>query len=236
MNREAIALDSSDQRDEAMTRSAGRHSGARDTIVVLRDPESIEAEAIRGLRTRIMAQHVREGRRALALCSPSADTGCTFVATNLAAATAQIGIKTVLVDADLRSPAVDRFLSTPAGTKGLGEFLSGEVASLDDVLQATSLPSLSVVTAGAVKSNPQELLASSRFKTFVDHLLREFDLTIFDTTATNGCTDAQRVATVCGYSLIVARKHQTHMKDVSTLAGLLRADRSTVVGTVLNDF
>jgi protein-tyrosine kinase len=66
--------------------------------------------------------------------------------------------------------------------------------------------------------------------------MREFDLTIFDTTATNSCTDAQRVATVSGYSLVVARKHKSHVKDVATLSGLLRADRSVVVGTVLNDY
>ena len=88
----------------------------------------------------------------------------------------------------------------------------------------------------AAQSNPQELLAGMRFKNFVDQLLREFDLTIFDTTATNTCTDAQRVATVSGYSLVVARKHKSHVKDVTTLANLLRADRSMVVGTVLNDF
>ena len=100
---------------------------------------------------------------------------------------------------------------------------------------------LSVIDAAFRKaidhlSHPQELLAGSRFKAFMDQLLREFELTILDTTATSRCTDAQRVATVAGYSLIVARKHKSHVKDVATLVKLLRADRSNVVGTVLNDF
>jgi protein-tyrosine kinase len=206
------------------------------SLVVLTEPDCIEAEAVRGLRTRIMAQHVREGRRALAICAATQNAGCTFVAANLATAMAQIGVKTAIVDADLRSPEIARIFGLDADKPGLGDYLSNADTGLDTVIQPMSLPNLSVVTAGKSQANPQELLAGARFKLFVDQLLREFDLTIFDTTATNTCTDAQRVATVSGYSLVVARKHKSHVKDVATLSGLLRADRSVVVGTVLNDF
>ena len=60
-------------------------------------------------------------------------------------------------------------------------------------------------------------------------------MTIFDTTPANGCTDAQRVATVAGYSLVVARKNSSYVDDLATLAKLLRADGSKVVGSVLVD-
>lgn len=207
-----------------------------ESIVILDAPDSIEAEAIRGLRTRIMAQHVREGRRALAICSATQDTGSSFVAANLATAMAQIGVKTVVVDANLRTPQIAQMFRLTAEGAGLGDYLADFDVSIDAILRPTALPFLSVVTAGSLQSNPQELLASGRFKLLMDQLLREFELTILDTTATSGCTDAQRVATVAGYSLIVARKHKSHVKDVATLVKLLRADRSTVVGTVLNDF
>ena len=85
-------------------------------------------------------------------------------------------------------------------------------------------------------ANPQELLSSARFRDVVNQVLREFDLTIFDTTPTNSCTDAQRVATIAGYSLIVARKNISYLNDVKLLSNLLRADRSLVVGTVLNEY
>ena len=206
------------------------------SLLIMTEPECIESEAVRGLRTRIMAQHVREGRRALAICAATENAGCSFVAANLAVAMAQIGVKTVLVDADLRTPGVAAMFGLDESHAGLGDYLADSDQGIDAVIQPMSLPCLSVVTAGAAQSNPQELLAGMRFKNFVDQLLREFDLTIFDTTATNTCTDAQRVATVSGYSLVVARKHKSHVKDVTTLANLLRADRSMVVGTVLNDF
>ncbi len=207
-----------------------------ETIVILEAPESIEAEAIRGLRTRIMAQHVREGRRALAICSATEDTGRSFVAANLATAMAQIGVKTAIVDANLRTPRIADLFRLDADRLGLGDYLADLDVSVDAIIRPTALPFLSVVTAGSLQTNPQELLAGGRFKNFMDLLLREFDLTILDTTAASGCTDAQRVATVAGYSLVVARKHKSHVKDIGTLVNLLRADKSKVVGTVLNDF
>lgn len=209
---------------------------AFESLVILESPDSIEAEAIRGLRTRIMAQHVREGRRALAVCSPTEDTGSSFVAANLATAMAQIGVKTLVVDANLRTPKIANMFRLDQSAPGLSDYLSNPDLGIEEVLQETALPFLSVITAGALRPDPQELLSGTRFKGFMDQLLREFELTILDTTATSRCTDAQRVATVAGYSLVVARKHKSHVKDVATLVSLLRADRSNVVGTVLNDF
>lgn len=203
--------------------------------LILSEPLSIRSEAIRSLRTRIMAQHVREGRRALAICTPSAGSGCTFVASNLAIALAQIGVKTVVVDTDLRNPAVADAFGFDASQLGLADCLAGS-ATLDDIIQPGPVPNLSVITAGPPPPNPQELLSSNGFRQLVNQVLREFDLTIFDTTPTNSCTDAQRVATIAGYSLIVARKHASYVNDVKILANLLRADRSLLVGTVLNEY
>jgi len=200
------------------------------------DSTSIEAEAIRGLRTRVMAQHVREGRRSLAMCTPNAGSGCTFIASNLALAIAQIGVKTVLVDADLRTPGIADIFGIPADSIGLSDYLSDPRLRPEEIVNAEVAPNLSVLTAGTLAPNPQELLSGDRFRTIVDQMMREFELTIFDTTPANSCTDAQRVATVAGYSLIVARKHRTFVSDVATLSKLLRADKSIIVGTVLNDF
>lgn len=204
--------------------------------LVLSDPTSIEAESIRALRTRFVAQHVQEGRRSIAVCTPAENTGCTFIASNLAAAISQIGLSTVLVDANLRSPGVTEAFGLRPSRGGLSEYLADSAKEIDDVIIESVLPDLAIIPAGAIPPNPQELLSGSRFPHLVDRLLREFDLTIFDTTPTNSCTDAQRVANVAGYSLIVGRKHKTFFNDVRTLSQLLSADRSVVVGTVLNDF
>ena len=204
--------------------------------LVLSDPSSIEAESIRALRTRFVAQHVQEGRRSVAICTPAAGTGCTFIASNLAAAISQIGLSTVLVDANLREPGVVDAFGLRPSRGGLSDYLSDSTKEIDDIIIENVLPDLAIIPAGAIPTNPQELLSGGRFPHLVDRLLREFDLTIFDTTPTNSCTDAQRVANVAGYSLVVGRKHKTFFNDVRTLSQLLGADRSVVIGTVLNDY
>ncbi len=75
-------------------------------LVTLSSQASETAEAIRGLRTHIMARHVREGHRALAICAASEGVGCSFVAANLAVSLSQIGVNTLLIDANMRKPSI----------------------------------------------------------------------------------------------------------------------------------
>jgi capsular exopolysaccharide synthesis family protein len=204
--------------------------------VMVSDPHSIEAEAIRALRTRLVAQHLREGRRSLAVCAAEAESGCTYVALNLAVAMAQAGIRTALVDANLRDPMIADLCGLPLSMPGLSEFLANDSLSIGDIVDPDLMPDLAVIGAGEAPPNPQELLSGPRFRGLVDQLLREYDLTIFDTAPAKTCSDALRVGTMAGFSLIVSRKHQTYVEDMKTLAKQLRADRSVVVGSILNSF
>ncbi len=222
--------------DPAGAVGAGDVRRVSSEIVMLTDHNGLRAESIRALRTRIVAQHIREGRRALVMCTPHAVSGCTFVAANLAVALAQIGAKTLLVDADLRTPRIGPMFEIGDRQAGLSDYLANDSLRLDEMLNPDVLPLLSIVSAGTLMANPQELLSSSRFKYFVDIMMREYDITIFDTTPANICADAQRVSTVAGYSLIVSRQHNTYVSDVSTLAKQLSADRAVVIGSVLNEF
>jgi capsular exopolysaccharide synthesis family protein len=204
--------------------------------VMVTDPHSVEAESIRALRTRLTAQHLREGRRSLAVCGATGQSGCTYVALNLAVAMAQAGTRTALVDANLRDPMIADLCGLPLGMPGLGDYLAADGLSLAEITDADLMPNLAVIGAGDPAANPQELLSGARFRSVVDQLLREYDLTIFDTPPANICSDGQRVATMAGFSLIVSRKHKTYVEDVKTLAKQLRADRSVVIGSILNDY
>jgi len=234
----ALATDEAEARSHPPARHRSFPQGPDDfhSVAVVTNPSSIVAEAVRALRTRIMAQHVQIGRRALALCGATPESGCSFIAANLAVALAQIGVRTALIDADLRKPSLSDLLRIGNEGPGLSDFLADEDVYIQDIVQEPLLPGLSFVSAGSVAPRPQELLAGARFASFASHMLREHQITIFDTTPANGCTDAQRVATVAGYSLVVARKNNSYVEDLATLAKLLRADGSKVVGSVLVDF
>jgi len=208
----------------------------RTSALMIVDPANLEAEAIRGLRTRIIAQHVREGRRGLVFCTPANGSGCTFTAVNLAVAMAQAGVKTVLVDADLRGGRIGGIFGSPADMPGLADFLADDQIRAEEIIESDVIPDLSIIPAGLPADTAQELLSSARFAAFAGQLVREHDLAIFDTTPANSCTDAQRVATVVGHAMIIARKDRSYFNDVRALSRLLRADKSTVVGTVLTDY
>ncbi len=205
------------------------------SLVVIEHPSAGSAEAIRALRTHLMAQHFNEGRRALAICAASRGVGCSFIAANLALSLSQIGVKSLLIDANLRAPSLDTLFGVSRSVLGLAECLASEDVGFRECIQADVQPSLSVVFSGGVPENPQELLASDRFKALTEFCLREFDATILDTPPANSCADARRVSTVIGYSLIVARRNVTYVDDVKILAGQLEDDHARVVGTVLNE-
>jgi len=213
----------------------GRPSAADpSTLVLSTEASGSQAEAIRTLRTHILAQHIQQGRRALAVCAVSRGVGCSFVAANLALGLAQTGVRTILIDADLRNPEQQDIFQLGAAGPGLAECLQSESGSFSESVRANVQPNLSVMFAGKPPPNPQELLAGNRFKALMQFCLREFDATIVDTPPANSFADARRVSTVVGYSLIVARRNLTYVDDIKVLVEQLQADRARVIGTVLN--
>jgi len=199
------------------------------------EPASAAAEAIRALRTRIASQHIHAGGRALALCGPAPEVGCSFVAANLAVAMSQVGIKTLLIDADMRNPSLQDYFAVDKIGPGLhGALTTGE--AVDDLVKADVHPNLDILFAGRADLAAQELLSSDRFPELTNTCVRDYDMTIVDTPPANSCADSRRISTVLGYSLIVARKNYTLVSDVRTLADQLRKERATVIGSVLNAF
>lgn len=202
--------------------------------IMLSDPLGAAAEAIGALRTRIQSQHLQSGRRALAICAPSPDVGCTFVTVNLAVALSQIGIKTLLIDSNLRDPSVQNYFDVTDASGGLRACLSAPSAAAVDFAQENVLPNLDVIFAGPLGPNAQELIAAERFSDFVNECMRDYDMTIMDTPAASRCADSLRISSVAGFSLIVARKNRTMVSDLRALSDQLKRERVTVVGSVLN--
>lgn len=223
------------RRPEAVAETAPTSLRVSTQLAVLTNPDGAEAESVRALRTHLMAQHFSLGRRALAVCAPSAGVGCTFLAANLAVALSQIGMTTLLLEADLRDPGLHRLLPPRRPGVGLSQLLSDVDLQMSDALEREVIPNLSVMYAGAPSAHGQELLASDRFAALMNACLRDFDATIVDTAPANKYADARRISTVVGYSLVVARKNDTYVRDVRVLAQQLAADHAQVVGTVLNE-
>lgn len=202
---------------------------------MLADQTSAVAESVRALRTNLIAKHLQDGRRALAICSPTVGSGCSFLAANLAAAMAQAGVNTLLIDGNLRAPAVADYVVPSIAVPGLAELLADPGLALGKVVQYVQ-PSLSVLYAGDATGAAVGLLGGSRFKDLIGLCLRDYDLTIVDTPPSSEFADARRIASVVRYAIVVACRGRTYLRDLRTLVGELEADQAQPIGTYLNDY
>lgn len=212
----------------------GQNFAFSSSVIVASAPQSIQAEALRALRGVVLAQHVQAGRRSLAICGPTAGTGCTFIAANLAVAMSQAGVNTLLVDANLRDPAVTDFIVGTAGHIGLADLLRDNTRPLSDGVQFVQ-ENLSVLNAGNVRDEDIQHIGGQSFQTLVGTCLREYDLTIVDTPPANRFADCRRIASIMHYALVVACRERSYVSDVKQLVSELQFEKATVVGTFLND-
>lgn len=203
-------------------------------LATLNAPGSVTAESIVGIRSNILIQHVGDRQLVLAVVAPQDTAGTSFIAANLAVASAQVGIDTVLIDANLRQPQIEAHLTPSEPQPGLLQLLSGEVESLDDVLVRDAIPQLSILYSGGTALNAHELLGANELKAVMDKASRDFQLTIIDTPPSAHYADARIVAAAAGSALIVARKDDTFVSDARTLIEGLRSDGVNVIGSVLN--
>jgi len=213
----------------------GNESISRE-LVVAYDPFHPRAEELRGLRTQLSMRWSRAevDHRMLAVVSPGCGEGRSYVAANLAVVFSQLGERTLLIDADLRSPRQHRIFNVPDRT-GLSAVLSGR-ADASAVVPVREFGRLSLLPAGAPPPNPQELLSRPALGAFVREMWSEFEVILFDTPPAKFYADAMNVAFRAGSSVMLARKDHTRLADTTGLVRELSDSGVRVVGTVLNVF
>lgn len=205
-------------------------------LVAAYQPFSPVVEQLRALRSQLMLRwfDTETDRKSLAVVSPEQGEGRSFIAANLAIVFSQLGTRTLLIDADLRSPRQHELFKL-GNRPGLSELLSGRAGN-ETVVRIPSLLGLSLLPSGAVPPNPQELLGRSAFPETLRSLSRAFDVTIIDTPAGHELADAETIAVRAGASLMVARKNTSSLPDLATLTRNLQQSGTTLVGSVLNHF
>ena len=173
-------------RSPARARLAVGHPGTGKTGALLYSV----VEELRSVRTQLLVRWFNPGagRRTLAVTSPCAREGRSFVAANLAVVFSQLGQRTLLVDADFRSPRQQSIFNVP-DRFGLSSALSGR-ADLSVALPVTGLTGLSVLPAGPVPPNPLELLSRASFAALLAKAQLEYDTVIIDTPAASEYADA----------------------------------------------
>lgn len=206
-------------------------------LVVGSRPFSEQAEAFRAIRSKLIMQLFSEERprHALAIVSPESGDGKTFFAANLAVAFSQLPGRTLLVDADMRSPRLHTLFKLKEPSSGLSSILSGRAAQR--VIQSVSgLPSLYVLPVGVVPPNPLELLERPAFGLMIRELKTKFDRIIVDTPAMSSGADAAVIAARSGAALAVTRRDASRFSSTQEMAKTLKMGNIELVGSVLNEY
>jgi capsular exopolysaccharide synthesis family protein len=193
------------------------------------------AEAFRTLRTALSMLGRAEERRTFLFTSTVPQEGKTFTSINYAASLAQQGLKTLVVDADLRRPSVEEYLTGDDGHHpGLTEYLTGQ-KKLDELLQTIDgHPNFFWMAAGKQAPNPAELLAQNALKDFLAEALQRFDRVVVDSAPVTAVSDTLTIAASCQTTVLVIRSHVTPRKPIQRTLQLLKKAGGNVCGVVLN--
>lgn len=197
-------------------------------------PFSQQVEALRAIRSQLMLRWFARGRRALAIAGADPDDGAALFAANLAVVFSQLGEHTLLVDANLRAGRQQELFGLKPGP-GLSDLLAGR-ADLDAIARVPGFGDLSVLPAGTVPPNPQELLSRDAFRSL--HLLLEsrYDVVLYDLAPFGAGADALAAGGRAGGVLLVARKDHTRVFDAAQMSGQLVEAGAEVVGAVVMEF
>ena len=205
-------------------------------LVGFEDSRSAGAEAFRTLRTALGMLGRAEERRTFLFTSATPQEGKTFTSANYAAALAQQGFKTLLIDADLRRPSVQKFLTgeMEEALVGVTDYLTGQ-KTLEEVLQTLpGYPNLVWVAAGTTAPNPSELLTQDGLQGLLADGLRRFDRIVVDTAPIMAVSDTLAIVRNVQTTVLVIRSHHTPCQAALRTVQRLRQAGANLCGLVLN--
>ena len=205
-----------------------------DGLVTVHAPRSSSAEAFRSIRAALLRSSRDRGPRILMVTSPQDADGKTTVAANLAVAASQVGLSTVLLEADFRRPRLARAFHFNPRTRGLADYLSGDVR-LDEILPEPGEHGLSILTAGTTAPHPATLVASKKMTRLIRLLSTQYDYVIVDTPPVIPVADALALAPAVDGTVLVMRSRYAQVTAAQEAVTRLRQVGAPLLGVILNE-
>lgn len=209
------------------------HNGYKTEIPVVSNPSSTLAESFRSVRTSLRFMIGESEKAVIAISSTVSAEGKTFVSINLAAITAMLGKKVLIIGLDLRKPKIHRILEMD-NSEGMSTYLSGNV-SFDQIVKETTVTNLWYAPAGPVPPNPAELIDSKRMGQFIEEARSRFDYVIIDTPPVAIVTDALLLAPLVDVNLFVVRQRYTSKNTLGLIQDLYTSRKLRNLSIIIND-
>jgi capsular exopolysaccharide synthesis family protein len=202
-------------------------------LVSLTEPASFAAEQYQGLRLNL--ERLRQDRdvRVVAVTSPGPHEGKTVTSINLAGALARgSSVRVLLVDADLRRPAIAKHMHVEADAPGVAEFVADPQLGLQDIARHIEPFHITIVPAGLVAGPVHEIFRSPRFQALLDQAREQYDYVVVDTPPLVPLFDSVLLSRFVDGLIVVVAANQTPRKLLGDVLELI--DASKVLGIVFN--
>lgn len=210
-----------------------KHVKNTDPVLAAKRPRSSFTEMFRVIRTRIEFIVQRKSKIMLLTTSAESGDGKTYFSTNLASTYGMTGMKTLLVDMDIRKPSVNERLGL-SENDGVTNYLIGE-KTLDELILKKDKFNFDILLGGTVPPNPGELIRSEQLKEMFLELRKRYDYIIVDTSPIGLVADAYSLAPMMDVNLFVARSGKTNKSFFRLLNEQLKDDKLKHFYVVLND-
>ena len=189
-------------------------------------------ESIDSVRTALMHESTSKRRQLVMVTSAATMEGRTTVASQLAASLARAGRRTLLVDGDLRRPALHALFNSPL-EDGLSEVLRAE-AEPADVIRPTQAEGLWLMTAGYCDADAVKALATDQMQPIFEKLRADYDFIIIDGPPVLGLSDSLLFGQYCDGAILSVLRDESCVTKIHQAAELLRSVRVRLIGSVVN--
>lgn len=208
-------------------------SRQRRNLVAYSNPDSLIAEQFREIRTNISFVTEKGKTPVLLITSPSEGEGKSTTAANLAVSITSQKEKVLLIDANLRDPALDYIFKVSHST-GLTDVLTGK-ASFEDAVFQTEIGRLEVLIAGSSPNNPTEILGSERMKDLLSEAIKKYDVVLIDSPGVLKVADSRVLANECDGVLLVVSSSLTGHEKAWEAKKALEFAQANIVGVIINE-
>lgn len=191
------------------------------------------SEAYRVLRTNIQFASMDKQLSTLLVTSASPLEGKTTTAANLAVAFAQAGKRVIVVDTDLRRPALHHHFNL-TNDQGITNLLMSDTTDVEPYLKPTEVENLRVLTTGVRPPNPAELLGSARMSAVINHLKAVADIVLFDSPPVFAVADSSILSSLLDGVVLVLDTNKTRTRALIRVKETLAKGKATILGGVLN--
>lgn len=204
-------------------------------LIAAYNPFSTKVESFRVLRSQLLFRWLSEGFKTISVVSANPGEGASYIAANLAIVFSQLGKRTLLIDGNLRKPRLKQMFNLNQ-SYGLSDILIDRTPRSELLSVIPEIANLSVLGAGTLPPNPQELLSREVFIQLVQYANTIFDMVIIDTPAITEGSDAQIISSVTKGAVLVSRANYTNIDQVRSLKVQIEGAGASVIGAVVNKF